>query len=120
MSFKIYNQKALYIAILAMGVLNVSLALMTRGNIAQIILGGSLILVGSLMIKNPVLVIDEKNIYIKNGFGMTVKTYPYTFETLRYESNRFWVGDKKLGVVGWMLDKKSLQGFLKYLEQNKK
>jgi hypothetical protein len=39
-------------------------------------------------------------IYLKNGLGMTIKTYPYTLKSLRSEKNRFWIGDTKLRVRG--------------------
>ncbi|MCU0437861.1 MAG: hypothetical protein MUC49_08080 [Raineya sp.] len=120
MNFKIYNQRFLYILITILGLLNVFLAITIKGNFIHIISGSFMSLVGILLLINPALVIDDKNIYVKNGFGMTVKTYSYTLDTLRYENSRFWVGDKKLGVIGWMLEKKSLQAFLDYLEKNKK
>jgi hypothetical protein len=58
-------------------------------------------------------------IYLKNGLGMTIKTYPYTLKSLRFEKNRFWIGDTKLRVTGWLLEKKSLNTFLEYLEKQK-
>jgi hypothetical protein len=31
---------------------------------------------------------------------MTIKTYSYTLKSLRFEKNRFWIGDTKLRVRG--------------------
>jgi|JI8StandDraft_2_1071088.scaffolds.fasta_scaffold03163_6 hypothetical protein len=120
MNFKVYNQKIFCILLAVVGGLNLSMALIKTQRGSQIFFGSSMILLGILMLVNPALVIDEKNIYIRNPLGFTLKTYPYNLGEVRYEKSRIWVGDKKLSVIGWMLDKKSLQTFLDYLEKNKK
>ena len=119
MNFKVYNQRVLCILLAVVGGLNLSMALIKTQRISQMVFGSSIILLGVLMLVNPALVIDDKNIYIKNALGFTLKTYPYTPKEVRYEKSRIWVGDKKLSVLGWMLDKKSFQTFLEYLEKNK-
>lgn len=100
---KLHSNKIIAGFVLLCGVF-ITVAAISVGMEAYLIVGPVFIVLGILLFTNPTIVITDTEIQMRNLFGMTLKRYSYTKETVEVKGRKLFVNGKKinLGASGAM------------------
>ncbi|MCH2044284.1 MAG: hypothetical protein MK212_09065 [Saprospiraceae bacterium] len=93
------------------------LNLLYLGNMMQVCLGAFLFLVGILNLVNPIAVLTDTELQLRNAIGMTLKRYRYKEETVEIREGKLFIGGKKLRFAGWMLRRAEWEALLDHMRE---
>jgi hypothetical protein len=87
------------------GLFIVGAAFATGRLFPQAVTGGILLAVGLLYLTRPLFIVTPSEVQLKNGLGMTVKTYPFrSLSELKIRDGKLFVGEQKVRASRWFSD----------------
>lgn len=100
---KIRFSPGLPIVLLVLGPFSAATSLLT-GQVLSVAVGGLLVLLGVLMLVNPMMIIEADEVRVRNPLGMTVKRFAVASPAeLRFDGNVLWhvPENRKIGSLGF-------------------
>lgn len=91
------------------------LNLMYLGNMMQVGLGAFLFIVGILNLVNPIAVLTDTELQLRNALGMTLKRYKYKEEKVEIREGKIFISGKKLRFAAWMLRRAEWDALLDHM-----
>lgn len=80
----------------------------------QTLMGALLLVFSVLMWRQPLLVITDTEIQLRNSLGITLRRLPYTRQEVRIDGSAIWVKQQRLPVVAWITHKPDMQRLKAY------
>ena len=71
----------------------------------QTIMGALLLVFSVLMWRQPLLVVTNTEIQLRNSLGMTLRRLPYARQEVHMEGNTIWVKQQRLPIIAWITHK---------------
>ena len=102
---------------LAAGLFVLITGLALRGRGILLVNGGILLLVGLLQLVQPVVIIVEGEIQVRNLLGMTMKRFAFRPEDVTFEGLKIFVaGQRVRAIAPWALEREPLEVFKRAVE----